>query len=37
MFQLLASDGKLLKRPLIVSEDRATVGFKEEVMEQNWK
>lgn len=37
MFQLLASDGKLLKRPLIVSDERATVGFKEEVMEQNWK
>ena len=37
MFQLLASDGKLLKRPLIVSDERATVGFKEEVMEQTWK
>jgi arsenate reductase len=37
MFKLLASDGKLLKRPLIVSDDRATVGFKEENMEQIWK
>lgn len=37
MFKLLASDGKLLKRPLIVSGDRATVGYNEETMEQNWK
>jgi len=37
MLKLLASDGKLLKRPLIVSDERATVGFNEETMEKTWK
>jgi len=30
MFQLLASDGMLVKRPLLITEDRAIPGFKEE-------
>jgi arsenate reductase (glutaredoxin) len=30
MLDLLASDGMLVKRPILVQGDRATVGFKEE-------
>ena len=33
---LLASDGKLIKRPLMVDGDRLTCGFKEDVYEQTW-
>ncbi len=29
MFRLLASDGMLVKRPLLVTEDRVLVGFRE--------
>lgn len=32
-FKLLASDGMLVKRPILVTEDKVTTGFKEEV----WK
>ncbi|WP_027416926.1 arsenate reductase family protein [Aneurinibacillus terranovensis] len=37
MLALLASDGKLIKRPLIAGSEHVTVGFKEEDMEKNWK
>ena len=30
MFQLLASDGMLVKRPLLIADDRVLTGFKEE-------
>ena len=30
MLELLASDGMLVKRPILVRGDKATVGFKEE-------
>ena len=33
MFMLLASDGMIVKRPLLVSDDRVLVGFREE----EWK
>lgn len=33
---LMAKDGKLIKRPLVVSEDHLTCGFKEEVYEKTW-
>ena len=33
MFKLLASDGMIVKRPLIVADDKVLVGFKEE----EWK
>ena len=36
MLGLLASDGKLIKRPLIAGSGRVTVGFKEEDMEKQW-
>lgn len=37
MLELLASDGKLIKRPLLAGENKTTVGFKEEEMEKTWK
>ena len=30
MFKLLASDGMLVKRPLLITEDSVLTGFKEE-------
>jgi arsenate reductase len=30
MFELLASDGMLVKRPLLITEDTVITGFKEE-------
>ncbi len=30
MFKLLASDGMLVKRPLLITEDKVLTGFKEE-------
>ena len=32
-FKLLASDGMLVKRPLLITEDKVTTGFKE----NDWK
>jgi arsenate reductase len=34
--KLLASNGKLIKRPIVVSGDRVTVGFREEEFLQMW-
>ena len=34
--QLLASDGKLIKRPLMVEGDHVTCGFKEDIYTENW-
>lgn len=34
--ELLASNGKLIKRPIITDGTKVTVGFKEEVMENVW-
>ena len=33
MYKLLASDGMLVKRPLVVADDKVLLGFKEE----DWK
>ncbi len=33
-FQLLATDGMLLKRPIIVTEDKVLTGFKEKEWEE---
>ncbi|MBR7554705.1 arsenate reductase family protein [Allobacillus sp. GCM10007491] len=35
--KLLASDGMLMKRPLVTDGKKATVGFKEEIFESEWK
>lgn len=34
---LLASDGMLIKRPIVTDGEKTTVGFKEETFEQTWK
>ena len=34
MIKLLATDGKLIKRPLLVSEEGILVGFKEDSYKQ---
>ncbi|MGM9925049.1 MAG: arsenate reductase family protein [Bacillus sp. (in: firmicutes)] len=36
MFELLASDGMLIKRPIVTDGTKVTVGFKEEQFEQMW-
>ena len=35
--KLLASNGMLIKRPLVLDNGVATFGFKEEVYEEKWK
>ncbi|WP_175615634.1 arsenate reductase family protein [Piscibacillus halophilus] len=37
MTELLASDGMLIKRPIVTDGQKVTVGFKEETFEENWK
>ncbi len=34
---LLASDGMLIKRPLVTDGEKVTVGFKETTFEETWK
>ncbi len=36
MVQLLASDGMLIKRPIVTDGTRVTVGFKEEEFDELW-
>lgn len=36
MLDLLASDGMLLKRPIVTDGEKVTVGFKEEQLKENW-
>lgn len=35
-YALLASDGMLLKRPLVTDGNQVTLGFKEDVYENTW-
>ncbi|MHA6259989.1 arsenate reductase family protein [Sporosarcina sp. CAU 1771] len=35
--KLLASNGMLIKRPIVFGQGKATVGFKEETFEEVWK
>ncbi|WP_067727210.1 arsenate reductase family protein [Oceanobacillus damuensis] len=37
MAEILASDGMLIKRPIVTDGEKVTVGFKEEVFQENWK
>ncbi|MBU8906622.1 arsenate reductase family protein [Desertibacillus haloalkaliphilus] len=37
LLDLLASDGMLIKRPIVTDGEHVTVGFKEEQFEQQWK
>ncbi|WP_232696741.1 arsenate reductase family protein [Brevibacillus daliensis] len=36
MLELLATDGKLIKRPILTDGKKATVGFKEDNMQDVW-
>ena len=36
MLDILATDGMLLKRPIVTDGSKVTVGFKEEQFEQTW-
>jgi arsenate reductase len=37
MIALLASNGRLIKRPIVYDGERVTVGFKEDEYERVWK
>ncbi|RSL30366.1 arsenate reductase family protein [Salibacterium salarium] len=37
LLDLLASDGMLMKRPIVTDGDQVTVGFKEDQFEEVWK
>ena len=37
LLDLLASDGMLIKRPIVTDNEKVTVGFKEEDFESAWK
>ena len=37
LLDILASDGMMVKRPLIIGEDKVLVGFKEPEWESNLK
>jgi arsenate reductase len=34
--ELMSKDGKLIKRPLVVSGNKLTCGFKEDIFEKTW-
>lgn len=36
MAETLASDGMLIKRPIVTDGSKVTVGFKEETFQENW-
>lgn len=36
MAEILASDGMLIKRPIVTDGKKVTVGFKEEMFRENW-
>ncbi|UOE93693.1 arsenate reductase family protein [Alkalihalobacillus sp. LMS39] len=37
LLELLASDGMLIKRPIVTDGTKVTVGFKEDQFEEAWK
>ncbi|GEL76631.1 arsenate reductase family protein [Tenuibacillus multivorans] len=37
MVELLASDGMLIKRPIVTNGQQVTVGFKEDTFAETWK
>jgi arsenate reductase (glutaredoxin) len=36
MLELLASNGRLIKRPIVTDGNKATIGFKDNVYEETW-
>ncbi len=37
ILRLLAKNGKLIKRPLLLSADHASIGFQEAIFQKTWK
>ncbi|WP_209125015.1 arsenate reductase family protein [Alkalihalobacillus sp. BA299] len=37
LLDILATDGMLIKRPIVTDGEKVTVGFKEEEFAENWK
>lgn len=37
LFEILASDGMLLKRPIVTDREKVTLGFKDEMFQKEWK
>ena len=37
LFEILDSDGMLLKRPIVTDGEKVTVGFKDEIFQKEWK
>ncbi|MED4071212.1 arsenate reductase family protein [Priestia endophytica] len=37
LFEILASDGMLLKRPIVTDGEKVTVGFKDDTFQKEWK
>lgn len=37
LLEILASDGMLLKRPIVTDGEKVTVGFNEETFESTWR
>ncbi|MBU9722181.1 MULTISPECIES: arsenate reductase family protein [Bacillaceae] len=37
LLDILASDGMLIKRPIVTDGEKVTVGFKEDTFEEVWK
>lgn len=37
LLEILASDGMLIKRPIVTDGEKVTVGFKEEMFAEVWK
>ena len=37
MAEILATDGMLIKRPIVTDGEKVTVGFKEEMFQETWK
>jgi arsenate reductase (glutaredoxin) len=36
LLTILATDGMLIKRPIVTNGEKVTVGFKEEIFAENW-
>lgn len=37
MAEILATDGMLIKRPIVTDGEKVTVGFKEDMFAENWQ